>query len=249
MKRIALAIGTMAMGFSTTALYAQAPGQHPLDQPGTQPAQEAGLAISRGAPNIQRSLNRQPAPPRASRPSSLGYSLYGGPSESLSEPPQRHGVQTPSISPLYNIPGVTDEIAAGDHAREARRDAAVEFGMYRRQFTGSTEFWMDYDRTRLAKVRYSMDEPMFRSIHPAYDWGDGGYMYNTAASVGGPRWAGTADIVTPSQAAPIVRTQITRSNDVPTPAIRPTSHPSLPTTPSSSSLVASEAGDLPIVGH
>jgi hypothetical protein len=78
--------------------------------------------------------------------------------------------------------GVPDEITAADKAREARRDAAVEFGMYRRQFTGSTEFWMDYDRTRLAKVRYSMDESMWSGLHPLYDFGDGGYMYNTAVS-------------------------------------------------------------------
>jgi hypothetical protein len=91
--------------------------------------------------------------------------------------------------------GVPDEITAADKAREARRNAAVEFGMFRRQFTGSTEFWMDYDRTRLAKVRYSMDEAMWRSIHPAYDFGDGGYMYNTAASAYGPQWAGSTPAV------------------------------------------------------
>jgi hypothetical protein len=88
--------------------------------------------------------------------------------------------------------GVPDEITAEQEAREARRNAAVEFGMYRRQFTGSTEFWMDYDRTRLAKARYSMDEPMWRSIHPLYEFGDGGYMYNTATTAIEPLGLGSA---------------------------------------------------------
>ena len=145
-----------------------------------------------------------PSPPRP------GYSLYGGPPDSRSQVPERHGVQNPSTSPLYKMYGVPDDIAAADKAREQRRDAAVEFGMFRRQFTGSTEFWMDYDRTRLAKVRYAMDEAMWRSIHPHYDFGDGGYMYNTAASVGGPQWPGSPQtvIVTPPQPEPTVRTLI-----------------------------------------
>jgi hypothetical protein len=155
MKRIVLAIGTVAMGIAGTALFGQSPPQaHPP----------------------------QPRP---------DYSLYGGP-PSQSQPPERRGTTTPRIGPVYKMYGVPDEIGAADKAREARRNAAVEFGMFRRQFTGSTEFWMDYDRTRLAKVRYSMDEAMWRSIHPAYDFGDGGYMYNTAASAVAPWGPGPA---------------------------------------------------------
>ena len=188
MKRITLAIGTVAVG----------------------------LATSVGTVNAQVSAPPQPAnnlptqPQRTQYPEAVpvprpGYSLYGGPSESDYPRPS---VTPPHFSPIDKIPGVPDEITAADKAREARRNAAVEFGMFRRQFTGSTEFWMDYDRTRLAKVRYSMDEPMWHSIHPDYDWGDGGYMYNTAASVGGPQWYGSTErvIVAPPVAAPMTRT-------------------------------------------
>ena len=178
-----------------------------------------------------------------------GYSLYGGP-ESRSEVPEQHGVRTPTLSPIYKMYGVPDEIAIEDAAREARRNAAVEFGMYRRQFTGSTEFWIDYDRTRLAKVRYAMDEPMWLSIHPSYDWGDGGYMYNTAASVGGPQLPGSILIVTPPEPAPVVRTSVVRSNN---PAPNRTTSPSDRTlapadraTHKVRPLVASEADDSPV---
>jgi len=214
MKRIALAIGTVALGLGTGGtIFAQAPAA-PLPD----------------------------------------YRMYGGPPESRGVYHERHGSTSPSFSPLYKIPGAPDEITAEDQAREVRRNAAVEFGMFRRQFTGSTEFWMDHDRTRLAKVRYAMDEPMWRSIHPAYDWGDGGYMYNTAASVGGPQWSGTAErmIVTPSESAPVVRHEsIARTNNAPmTPApnTRPV-QPSQPTTPSTGPLVASDRGELPPVGR
>jgi hypothetical protein len=172
------------------------------------------------------------------------YSLYGGPPASHSQS-QRHGVQTPSLGPLYKMYGVPDEITAADQAREARRNAAVEFGMFRRQFTGSTEFWMDHDRTRLAKVRYSMDEPMWRSIHSAYDFGDGGYMYNTAASAYGPQWAGTRARVTVT--APennVYQNSFVGTNVVPpaplirhapavpaSPAVGPTHRPSAPAAP------------------
>ncbi len=153
MKRIVLAIGTVAMGLVGTAVYGQSTTQDVAPQ------------------------------------SRSNYSLYGGPSRSQNE---TRRTQTPGIGPIYKMYGVPDDIAAADKAREARRNAAVEFGMYRRQFAGSTEFWMDYDRTRLAKVRYSMDEAMWRSIHPMYEFGDGGYMYNTAATAVGPLGPGPA---------------------------------------------------------
>jgi hypothetical protein len=204
MKRIALAIGTVAMGLATTAgtIFAQSPSA-----------------------------------PRG------GYSLYGGPPESRSETPERHGVPAPSVSPIYKMYGVPDDIAAADSAREARRNAAVEFGMFRRQFTGSTEFWMDHDRTQLAKARYAMDEPMWRSIHPAYEFGDGGYMYNTAASVGGPQWAGSPErvIITapePYRAAPVPFV----SNAAP--AVAPPTVPAQHVAPLRAPLVASDAGDV-----
>jgi hypothetical protein len=191
MKRIALAFGTVAIGLSS-ALYAQVPSP-----------QQGNVNGGRGVVPPPPA----PMPLRTNRSYSHGYSLYGGPEEARSQYPERRGTQSPHFSPLYKIPGVPDEITAEDQAREARRNAAVEFGMYRRQFTGSTEFWMDFDRTRLAKARYAMDEAMFRSIHPDYDWGDGGYMYNTAASVGGPQWPGSSNrvIVTPPQGEPTVR--------------------------------------------
>ena len=231
MKRIALAFGTVAIGLSTS-VYAQVPAPEPgnnLTQPGvngTQPTNPNAAPLQAGqlppagvvgAGTVQVPPPPQPVP-SLNRSSSRGYSLFGGPDESRSLHPDRRGSQGPHFSPLYKMPGVPDEITAQDQAREARRNAAVEFGMFRRQFTGSTEFWMDHDRTRLAKVRYAMDEPMFRSIHPDYDWGDGGYMYNTAASVGGPQWPGSSDrvIVTPPQATPTVRHEsIARSNHAP----------------------------------
>jgi hypothetical protein len=191
MKRITLAIGTVAIGLATSVgtVNAQVPA----------PPRPAINSPPRPLPPT----NPYPEAVSVPRP---GYSLYGGPSDS--EYPRRQSVTPPHFSPIDKIPGVPDEITAADKAREARRNAAVEFGMFRRQFTGSTEFWMDYDRTRLAKVRYSMDEPMWHSIHPDYDWGDGGYMYNTAASVGGPQWSGSTErvIVAPPVAAPMTRT-------------------------------------------
>jgi hypothetical protein len=222
MKRIALAFGTVALGTMAlgtvaiglaTSVYAQVPspgsGNNP-NQPGNSnvaPAQSGQLPPAGPAAGaVQVPPPPQPVP-SLNRPSSRGYSLYGGPEDSRSQTPERRASQGMHFSPLYTTPGIPDEITTEDQAREARRDAAVEFGMYRRQFVGSTQFWMDHDRTRLANVRYAMDEAMFRSIHPDYDWGDGGYMYNTAASVGGPQLSGSSNrvIVTPPQATPTVR--------------------------------------------
>jgi hypothetical protein len=236
MKRIALAFGTVAMGLSTAA-YAQAPAPQ---QSGAAPAAESAT----GNVPAQPVPVQTPPPPRPAF-SSRGYSLYGGPEDSRSQYPERHSAQLPHFSPLNKIPGVPDEITSEDQAREARRNAAVEFGMFRNQFTGSTQFWMDHDRTRLAKVRYAMDEPMFHSIHPDYDWGDGGYMYNTAASVGGPQWPGSSNrvIVTPPQGEPTVRQSVVRTQNAPAAPAR-TVKPASPTnqTPSAP-LVASDRGE------
>ncbi len=237
MKRIALAFGTMAMGL-TTAAYAQAPA---AEQSGPAPA---GGMVAGGVSAQPVPVQTPPPPPRPAF-KSRSYSLYGGPEGSRTEYPERHGTQSPRFSPLYKIPGVPDEITAEDQAREARRNAAVEFGMFRNQFPGSTRFWMEHDRTRLAKVRYAMDEPMFHSIHPDYDWGDGGYMYNTAASVGGPQWPGSSNrvIVTPPQGEPTVRHSVVRTENAPAAPAR-TVKPASPTnqTPSAP-LVASDRGE------
>jgi hypothetical protein len=189
MKRITLAIGTVAVGLATSIGTANAQVPAP--------------------PRPEINPPRQPLPQAKQYPEAVpvqrpGYSLYGGEDQY----PSRQSVTPPHFSPVDKIPGIPDEITAANKAREARRNAAVEFGMFRRQFVGSTEFWMDYDRTRLAKVRYSMDELMWHSIHPDYDWGDGGYMYNTAASVGGPQWSGSTErvIVAPPVASPTTRT-------------------------------------------
>jgi hypothetical protein len=191
MKRMTLAIGTVAVGLATSigTVNAQAPAP---SQPVITP------------PPTTRPLPPTPYPEAVPVPPRPGYSLYGGPSE---REYRRQSVTPPHFSPIDKIPGIPDEITAADKAREARRNAAVEFGMYRHQFQGSTYWWMDYDRTRLAKVRYSMDEPMWHSIHPDFDWGDGGYMYNTAASVGAPQWSGSTERITvaPPVAAPTTR--------------------------------------------
>jgi hypothetical protein len=227
MKRIALALGTVAMGLSST-LCAQAPS-----------AERVGGAVPPPPPVPV-------AVPPVTRATSHGYSLYGGPEESRSQYPERRGIKSEQLGPLVPLPGVPDEITLEDQAREVRRNAAVEFGMYRNQFTGSTQFWMDHDRTRLAKARYAMDETMFRSIHPDYDWGDGGYMYNTATSVGGPQFAGSSNrvIVTPPQGEPTVRhTFNTASAPVNPPRnVRPAASPN-PAAPKHGPLVASDRGE------
>ena len=254
MKRIALAFGTVAMGLSSVA-YAQVPATqgNNFNQAGnTNGVQSANqnvvqqpvAGVTTNTVAVQPAPVQPPPPPRPYQSQSRGYSLYGGPEDSRSYYPERHGTQSPHFSPLNKIPGVPDDITAQDEAREARRNAGVEFGMFRNQFTGSTQFWMDHDRTRLAKVRYAMDEPMFRSIHPDYDWGDGGYMYNTAASVGGPQWPGSSNrvIVTPPQGEPTVRNQtIVRSNQAP--VVQPAPPIKRQTTSHNGPLVASDRGE------
>jgi hypothetical protein len=116
----------------------------------------------------------------------VDYGTYGGPTTA---PTDNYGTRH-SREPLlglegpYRLYGVPDDIAAAEAQQQQTRDAAVEFGRYRRQFTGSTQFWMDDHRTDLAKARYAMDEPMFRALHPPEYYGHGGYLYHTADSVG-----------------------------------------------------------------
>jgi hypothetical protein len=121
----------------------------------------------------------------APRPN-VDYGVYGGPSsapaDNYATPREREpllGLYGP-----YHLYGVPDDLAAAEQRQAEIRAAAVEFGTFRRQFTGSTQFWMDHHRTELAKSRYAMDEPMWRALHPPENFGHGGYLYNTAESVG-----------------------------------------------------------------
>jgi hypothetical protein len=116
----------------------------------------------------------------------VDYGMYGGPStapaDSYATPREREpllGLYGP-----YKLYGVPDDITAAEMRQADIRAAAVEFGQFRRQFTGSTQFWMDQHRTELAHSRYAMDEPMWRALHPPENFGHGGYLYNTAESVG-----------------------------------------------------------------
>ncbi len=204
MRPILLTIGMLAMG---TTVWAQAPQQTQPEpgnsgvansqQPGTQQprTQQSGAQPNAQQPNVQVGVGvaagaQQPnaAQPSgrtrfhrvpAAQPPHPDYSLYGGTSTQYESPPTR-GVRNEQLGPLYKLYGVPDEIERLDREREQRRDTAVEFGVFRHQFAGSTQFWMDFDRSRLAKARYAMDEGLWRAIHPAYEFGDGGYLYNTA---------------------------------------------------------------------
>jgi hypothetical protein len=128
--------------------------------------------------------NQYDAPPPNGQPN-VDYGYYGGPSAPQSmAPTQRYGRSDRGYFGVYKLYGVPDELSMAEQERNRIRDAAVEFGRFRRQFTGSTQFWMDEHRTELAKSRYAMDEPMWRALHPPEYFGDGGYLYNTAESVG-----------------------------------------------------------------
>jgi hypothetical protein len=129
---------------------------------------------------------QQPSTPEAPKPN-IDYGYFGGPTsapvKSRSTAPRvtnRSGVSGPYL--LYGVP---DDLTMAEQEQQRIRDAAVEFGKFRRQFTGSTEFWMDHHRTDQAKARYAMDESLWRAIHPPEAFGDGGYLYHTAPSVGG----------------------------------------------------------------
>jgi hypothetical protein len=171
---------------------------------------------------------QQPTTPEPPKPN-IDYGYYGGPSaapvKSRSTAPRvtnRSGLSGPYL--LYGVP---DDLTMAEQEQQRIRDAAVEFGRFRRQFTGSTEFWMDHHRTEQAKARYAMDESLWRAIHPPEAFGDGGYMYHTAPSIGGsflnpadvvyedprPTVAPVANAPAPVVAPPAVETSV--------PAVRP----------------------------
>jgi hypothetical protein len=189
MKKLILATCVAAFGVPVSAQQAPAPAP---------PAPAADL---------------QQAPPAQAQQSksNVDYGYYGGPTT----PPQKSlgskystGPHTGPNGP-YKLYGVPDDLSAAELEAARVRDAAVEFGRFRRQFTGSTQFWMDEHRTELAKSRYAMDESMWRSVHPAEAFGPGGYLYHAADFVGSEAWAPSRPVIaaTPARApAPIVNT-------------------------------------------
>ncbi len=125
--------------------------------------------------------------PLSARPRpNVDYGMYGGPSAAPADNYSTRQSREPLLGLYgpYKLYGVPDDLTAAELQQQQVRDAAVEFGRFRRQFTGSTQFWMDEHRTELAKARYAMDEPMFRALHPPEYYGHGGYLYHTADSVG-----------------------------------------------------------------
>jgi hypothetical protein len=172
---------------------------------------------------------QQPSTPEPPKPN-IDYGYYGGPSsapvKSRSTAPRvtnRPGV----VSGPYQLYGVPDDLTMAEQEQQRIRDAAVEFGRFRRQFTGSTEFWMDHHRTDLAKARYAMDESMWRAIHPPEAFGDGGYLYHTAPSVGGaflsssqPVYEDARPVAAPVVSAPAA-TVTPAAVEAPVPAVRP----------------------------
>jgi hypothetical protein len=125
--------------------------------------------------------------PVSARPRpSVDYGMYGGPTAAPADNYSTRHSREPllGLEGPYRLYGVPDDLTAAEIQQQQIRDAAVEFGRFRRQFNGSTQFWMDEHRTELAKARYAMDEPMFRALHPPEYYGHGGYLYHTADSVG-----------------------------------------------------------------
>jgi hypothetical protein len=169
----------------------------------------------------QEQKSTSPPPPKPA----VDYGYYGGPSAPAKS---MAPTTTPSRKPLdglngpYRLYNVPDDLKAAEQERDRIRAAAVEFGTFRRQFTGSTQFWMDEHRTELAKSRYAMDEPMWRALHPAEYFGNGGYLYNTAESVGSEVLWGPAPavVVTPPAAAPAPIVKTAPVNVAPVPASR-----------------------------
>jgi len=192
-----------------------------------------GTGVILSTPLYAQTSSQTPANSNQSR---SNYSLYGGPASQSPSQSRPKGTETPSYGPVYKMYGVPDDIAAMDAAREARRNAAVEFGMFRRQFKGSTYFWMDVDRTQLARARYAMDEPMWEGIHPGYEFGDGGYMYNTAAIPASPgaQSATGATVGPPATPAVPVPPHVVPRAQVPPQAIKPM--------PNTTAVVAPPAG-------
>src|SRR3984957_5555175 len=159
----------------------------------------------------------------------VDYGMYGG---ATAAPADNYGTRH-SREPLlglegpYRLYGVPDDLTAAEMRQQQIRDAAVEFGRFRRQFTGSTQFWMDEHRTELPKARYAMDEPMFRALHPPEYYGHGGYLYHTADSVGAEEGWGAAPPVPTANTIPNTAPLTGPGTDdvigVPTARTRPTS--------------------------
>jgi hypothetical protein len=162
--------------------------------------------------------------PQAPKPN-VDYGFYGGPTQAPAKtlsPSRTPGRPSDGLNGPYKLYGVPDELNMAEQEQARIREAAVEFGRFRRQFTGSTQFWMDEHRTELAKSRYAMDEQMWRGLHPDEYFGNGGYLYNTAESVGsevvwGPMRPVVAATAVPAP-APIVNTA---PGTVPVPTARP----------------------------
>jgi hypothetical protein len=182
MKKLILAACVAALGVPVCAQQAPAPpAQPPI------PSANPGFFDGGQAPAAQQAPANVPTqPPVPGVVPNVDYGYYGGPSGPHSmAPTQRSGKSSRGYDGVYKLYGVPDELGMAEQERNRIREAAVEFGRFRRQFTGSTQFWMDEHRTELAKSRYAMDEPMWRALHPSEYFGDGGYLYNTAESVGG----------------------------------------------------------------
>jgi hypothetical protein len=183
MKKLILAACVAALGVPVSAQQAPAPpAQPPI------PNANSGFFDGGQAPAApQAPANVQTRPPAPGVVPNIDYGYYGGPSapQSMAPKTQHYGRSNGGYDGVYKLYGVPDELSMAEQERDRIRDAAVEFGRFRRQFTGSTQFWMDEHRTELAKSRYAMDEPMWRALHPPEYFGDGGYLYHTAESVGG----------------------------------------------------------------
>jgi hypothetical protein len=177
-----------------------------------------GVPVYAQAPMNQPPMNQPPKP-------NIDYGYYGGPSApAKSLAPSTRSPREPlggQFGP-YKLYGVPDELGMAEQERDRIREAAVEFGRFRRQFTGSTEFWMDEHRTELAKSRYAMDEPMWRGLHPQEYFGNGGYLYDTAESVGSEIVWGPSQPVVATQVAPVPAPIVnTTPAQTPVPTARP----------------------------
>ena len=195
MKKLVLAACVAALGVPAFGQSTTTPPQAPTTQqqlsnnPGAEFTEKWGNDPTGG--NLSGWPQGQDVQPGATQTRTVvqpnvDYGYYGGPSAPQSmAPTQRYGKSSRGYDGVYKTYGVPDELSMAEQERDRIREAAVEFGRFRRQFTGSTQFWMDEHRTELAKSRYAMDEPMWRALHPPEYFGDGGYLYNTAESVGG----------------------------------------------------------------
>jgi hypothetical protein len=164
-------------------------------------------------------FGQQPAQPAGPN---VDYGYYGGPTpapKSLAPPARTSRERLGGLYGPYKLWGVPSDLTIAEQERDRVREAAVQFGRFRRQFTGSTQFWMDEHRTELAVSRYAMDEPMWRALHPPEYFGDGGYLYNTAESVGSEVIWGPPQQITVQNPRPVVSTSPYATE--PVPASRP----------------------------